>query len=65
MKLVQKSIPRLRSAKIEDIFISTTLAEYDDLMVQISEETWGDVVDRVKAVEVTLDETVEDAVGAS
>jgi hypothetical protein len=72
MKLVQKSIPQLRSAKIEDIFISATLAEYEDLVLQITEETWPDVVNQIKAVEVTLDEpadlvpgTTSAAVGSS
>jgi hypothetical protein len=56
IKLIQKSVPLLRSAKIEDIFMSTTLAEYDDLVVQISEEMWPDVFDRIKEIEVTLEE---------
>jgi hypothetical protein len=56
MKLVQNSIPLLRSSEIQNIFISTTLAEYDELLVQISEETWPDVVGRVKEIEVTLEE---------
>jgi hypothetical protein len=42
--------------KIEDIFISTTLAEYDDLLVPITEETWSHIVDRVRLIEVTLEE---------
>jgi hypothetical protein len=56
IKLIRKSIPQLRSAKIEDIFMFTTLAEYDDLLVQISEETWPDVIGRIKEIEVTLEE---------
>jgi hypothetical protein len=56
IKLVQKSIPSLRSFEMQNIFISTTLAEYDGLLVQISEETWPDVVGRVKEIEVTLED---------
>ncbi|KAG9120274.1 hypothetical protein FRC07_004304 [Ceratobasidium sp. 392] len=55
IKLLQKSIPKLRSADIRDIFISTTIPEYDDTLVQISEDIWPDFVDQVKDVEVTLE----------
>ncbi|KAG8705826.1 hypothetical protein FRC09_002741 [Ceratobasidium sp. 395] len=55
IKLLQKSILKLRSADIQDIFISTTLPEYGDALVQISEDIWPDFVGRVKDVEVTLE----------
>jgi hypothetical protein len=44
--------------------VSTTLAEYDDLLVQISEETWPDVVNRVKEIDVTLEEHSSASSGA-
>ncbi|KAG8712344.1 hypothetical protein FRC08_014722 [Ceratobasidium sp. 394] len=56
IKLVQKSIPNLRSAKVQDIFISTTLADYGDGLTLISEEIWPEVVGHVKNVEVTLED---------
>ncbi|KAG8767527.1 hypothetical protein FRC12_006196 [Ceratobasidium sp. 428] len=55
IKLLQKSIPKLRSADAQDIFLSTTLPEYGDALVQISEDIWPDFVGRVKDVEVTLE----------
>ncbi|KAG8716391.1 hypothetical protein FRC08_009524 [Ceratobasidium sp. 394] len=55
IKLVQKSIPKLRPANVEDIFISTTLANYGDALVQVSEEIWPDIVGDVKTVEITLE----------
>ncbi|KAG9123099.1 hypothetical protein FRC07_000235, partial [Ceratobasidium sp. 392] len=55
IKLLQKSIPKLRSADIRDIFISTTIPGYGDTLVQISEDIWPDFVDQVKDVEVTLE----------
>jgi hypothetical protein len=61
IKIAQKSIPQLRSARIEDIFISTMLAEYDDLLVQMTEETWSHVVDRVREIEITLEEPDDSA----
>jgi hypothetical protein len=54
----------LRSAEIQDIFISTTLTEYSDALVQISEETWENIVDRVKEIEVILYEPVQIAPAA-
>ncbi|KAG9122359.1 hypothetical protein FRC07_001310 [Ceratobasidium sp. 392] len=57
IKYVQKSIPQLQSADTQDIFISTKLAEYGDIIVRISEETWSDVVDDVKSAEITLSPT--------
>ncbi|KAG8739558.1 hypothetical protein FRC10_005447 [Ceratobasidium sp. 414] len=55
IKLVQKSIPKLRTADIQDIFISTTLSDYGGALVQLSEEIWPDVVSHVKTVEITLE----------
>ncbi|KAG9081376.1 hypothetical protein FS749_007708 [Ceratobasidium sp. UAMH 11750] len=55
IKLVQKSIPKLRSANAQDIFISTTLTDYGDALVQVSEEIWPDIVGDVKTVEITLE----------
>ncbi|KAG8736158.1 hypothetical protein FRC10_009642 [Ceratobasidium sp. 414] len=55
IKLVQKSIPKLRPADTQDIFMSTTLVNYGDALVQISEEIWPDVVGDVKSVEITLE----------
>ncbi|KAG9121643.1 hypothetical protein FRC07_002332 [Ceratobasidium sp. 392] len=55
IKLVQKSIPKLRAADSRDIFISTSLSDYGDAMVQISEEIWPDIVSSVKTVEIILE----------
>ncbi|KAG9080129.1 hypothetical protein FRC06_007049, partial [Ceratobasidium sp. 370] len=55
IKLVQKSIPKLRPADSQDIFLSTTLVDYGDALVQISEEIWPDIVGDVKSVEITLE----------
>jgi hypothetical protein len=63
IKLIQKSIPQLRPAKIEDIFISTTLTEYEDLLVQLSEDTWPDIVDRVREIEVTFEDPRDTSFG--
>ncbi|QRV96108.1 ubiquitin family protein [Ceratobasidium sp. AG-Ba] len=59
IKLMQKSIAKLRSADPQDIIISTALADYGDAVVQISEEIWPDVVDDVKVVEVSLEEATD------
>ncbi|KAG9075779.1 hypothetical protein FRC06_009891, partial [Ceratobasidium sp. 370] len=64
IEIVQKSIPKLRSADTQDIFISTALSDYGGALVQISEEIWPDVVSRVKTVEITLEgdgDTISDA----
>ncbi|KAG8695887.1 hypothetical protein FRC08_007501 [Ceratobasidium sp. 394] len=55
IKLVQKSIPNLRSANVQDIFISAALVDCGDGLLLISEEIWPEVVDNVKAIEVTLE----------
>ncbi|KAG9077199.1 hypothetical protein FRC06_009051, partial [Ceratobasidium sp. 370] len=65
MKLVQRSIPSLRSANVQDIFISTTLAAYGDELVLISEEIWPEVVSHVRTVEVTLEESIPDDLAAA
>ncbi|QRV97968.1 hypothetical protein RhiJN_25987 [Ceratobasidium sp. AG-Ba] len=59
IKLMQKSIAKLRSAGPQDIIISTELADYGDAVVQISEEIWPDVVDNVKIVEVALEDLTD------
>ncbi|KAG8716389.1 hypothetical protein FRC08_009522 [Ceratobasidium sp. 394] len=59
IKIIQKSIPKLRSADAEDIFMATTLAGFGDTLVQISEEIWPDVVARLKTVEVTLEDATD------
>ncbi|KAG8767530.1 hypothetical protein FRC12_006199 [Ceratobasidium sp. 428] len=56
LRLIQKSIPKLRSADIQNIFISTTLPEYGHALVQIGENIWPDLVERVKDVEITLEQ---------
>ncbi|KAG8723977.1 hypothetical protein FRC09_000874 [Ceratobasidium sp. 395] len=56
IRLIQKSIPHLRSANIQDIFLLTTLPEYGDALVQIGENIWPDLIERVKSVEVRLEE---------
>ncbi|KAG8717799.1 hypothetical protein FRC08_006632 [Ceratobasidium sp. 394] len=55
MKYLKKSISKLRTANYQHISISTTLPEYSDTLVRISEETWPDLVDYVKTAEITLD----------
>ncbi|QRV96110.1 polyubiquitin-C [Ceratobasidium sp. AG-Ba] len=55
IKLVQKSIAKLRSVDSQDIIISTTLADYGNAVVQISEEIWPDVVGGVKIVEIAVE----------
>ncbi|KAG8716388.1 hypothetical protein FRC08_009521 [Ceratobasidium sp. 394] len=59
IKLVQKSIAKLRSVDPQDILISTTLADYGGALVQISEEIWPDVVGDIKTVEVSLDDPTD------
>ncbi|KAG8710942.1 hypothetical protein FRC08_016525 [Ceratobasidium sp. 394] len=59
IKLVQKSIAKLRGANPQDILISTTLADYDNALVQISEEIWPDVVGDIRTVEITLDDPTD------
>ncbi|KAG9120685.1 hypothetical protein FRC07_003719 [Ceratobasidium sp. 392] len=59
IKLVQKSIPKLRSIDTQDIFISTTLADYGDALIQISEDIWPEIVHSIKTVEITRDEPDE------
>ncbi|KAG8702172.1 hypothetical protein FRC09_004916 [Ceratobasidium sp. 395] len=56
IKIIQRTIHKLRSTSPHDICLSTTLPEYGDTLVQISEEMWPDVVGLVKSVEVTLEE---------
>ncbi|KAG9118448.1 hypothetical protein FRC07_007043, partial [Ceratobasidium sp. 392] len=60
IKTIQKTIHKLRSADHESICVSTTLPEYGDTLVQISEEMWPEVVGLIKAVEVTLEESSDD-----
>lgn len=55
INLIKRSYSLLRSADTQDLHISTTLPEYDGLEIEISEETWLDVVSGVKAIEITLD----------
>ncbi|KAG9122072.1 hypothetical protein FRC07_001692, partial [Ceratobasidium sp. 392] len=55
IKLVQKSIPKLRKAEAHDIFLSTALESYGGALVQISEEIWPDIVSHVKTVEIALE----------
>ncbi|KAG9078031.1 hypothetical protein FRC06_008563, partial [Ceratobasidium sp. 370] len=59
IKLVQKSIAKLRGVDAQDILISTTLADYGDALVQISEEIWPEVVGEVRTVEITLDDPTD------
>ncbi|KAG9124009.1 hypothetical protein FRC07_013205 [Ceratobasidium sp. 392] len=51
IRLVQKSIPKLRSADAKDIFLFTMLEDYGGALVQISEEIWPDVISRVKTID--------------
>ncbi|KAG8794033.1 hypothetical protein FRC12_000745 [Ceratobasidium sp. 428] len=59
IKYIQKSIPTLRSVNAQNIRISTTLAEYGDTLIRISEETWPDLVDSVKNAKIILDRPAE------
>ncbi|KAG9080592.1 hypothetical protein FRC06_006386 [Ceratobasidium sp. 370] len=59
IKLVQKSIPKLRLADVENIFISTKLADFGNAPVQISEEIWSDMVTHLKTVEITLEDQTD------
>ncbi|KAG8762342.1 hypothetical protein FRC12_009092 [Ceratobasidium sp. 428] len=56
IKLIQKSIPKLRSIDVQNIFVSTVLGDYGDALIQISEEIWPDVFENIKMVEITLDD---------
>ncbi|KAG8731074.1 hypothetical protein FRC12_019908 [Ceratobasidium sp. 428] len=56
IKIIQRTIHKLRSTSPHDICLSTTLPEYGDTLVQISEEMWPDIVGLVKSVEVTLED---------
>ncbi|KAG8753434.1 hypothetical protein FRC12_011546 [Ceratobasidium sp. 428] len=62
---LQKSIPKLRSTDIQDIFMATTLPDYGDALIQISEDMWPGFVGWVKEVEVTMEDPneVDDTVG--
>ncbi|QRV96104.1 ubiquitin family protein [Ceratobasidium sp. AG-Ba] len=55
IKLIQKYITSLRSADRQDIVISTSFAVYGDVLAQISEEIWPDIVGHVESVEITLE----------
>ncbi|KAG8739949.1 hypothetical protein FRC10_004976 [Ceratobasidium sp. 414] len=59
IKLVQKSIAKLRCVDAQDILISTALTDYGGSVVQISEEIWPDVVGDVRTVEITLDDPTD------
>ncbi|KAG8794384.1 hypothetical protein FRC12_024711 [Ceratobasidium sp. 428] len=59
IRYIQKSIPKLRSVDAQNIRISTTLAEYGDTLIRISEETWPDLVDYVKNTKIVLDHAAE------
>ncbi|KAG8717800.1 hypothetical protein FRC08_006633 [Ceratobasidium sp. 394] len=59
MNYVRKSIPKLRLADTQNLSIFTTLTDYGGMLVQISEETWPDIVDCVKIAEISLDDTTE------
>ncbi|KAG8705098.1 hypothetical protein FRC09_003157 [Ceratobasidium sp. 395] len=56
IKIIQKTIHKLRCVDPCDICLSTTLPEYGDTLVQITEEMWPDVAGLIKNVEVTLEE---------
>ncbi|KAG8700405.1 hypothetical protein FRC09_005972, partial [Ceratobasidium sp. 395] len=55
IKHIQKSIPKLQSAEIQKISIATKLPKFGDILVQISEETWPDLVDQVEIAEIALE----------
>ncbi|QRW10426.1 polyubiquitin-C [Ceratobasidium sp. AG-Ba] len=61
IKLMQSSIVKLRSLDPQNIIILTRLAEYGDALVQVSKETWADVLSSVKLVEIMneLDDSEE------
>ncbi|KAG8728653.1 hypothetical protein FRC10_004728 [Ceratobasidium sp. 414] len=59
IKIVQKSIARLRGVDAQDILISTALADYGGAVVQICEEIWPDVVGDIRTVEITLDDPTD------
>ncbi|KAG8699181.1 hypothetical protein FRC09_006774 [Ceratobasidium sp. 395] len=55
IEFLQKSIPKLRLASVQDIFVSATVPEYGDALVQISEDIWPEFVGWVKDMEITLE----------
>lgn len=57
---LQRSFAALRTANLLDIHIHAKLEKYGDSLVQISEETWPDLVSGLKDVYVTLDVLKDD-----
>ncbi|KAG9120687.1 hypothetical protein FRC07_003721 [Ceratobasidium sp. 392] len=53
LKALQQYIPKLRSVGTHNIFISATLAEYGDTLVQISGEIWPELVNTLNSIEIT------------
>ena len=47
----------MRSAETQDLHVSAMLPEYDNVEIEISEETWPDIVSGVKAIYITLDKS--------
>ncbi|QRV96096.1 ubiquitin family protein [Ceratobasidium sp. AG-Ba] len=56
IKLIQKSILALGSLEPQNIIISTSFPDYGDVLAQVSEEIWPDIVGDVKTIEITLEE---------
>ncbi|KAG8739554.1 hypothetical protein FRC10_005443, partial [Ceratobasidium sp. 414] len=50
-----RAVAMKRDASYQNIFISTTLTDYGDTTVQISEGIWPDLVHQLKTVEITVD----------
>ncbi|KAG8762345.1 hypothetical protein FRC12_009095 [Ceratobasidium sp. 428] len=55
LKIVQSSIPKLRSIEIQDIFMVATLPDYSDTPIQLTEGIWPDLASNLKTVEITVD----------
>ncbi|KAG8780302.1 hypothetical protein FRC12_023219 [Ceratobasidium sp. 428] len=55
VKLIQKTIAKLRSADAQDVIIATKLSDCDGELVEISEEVWPEVVHGISTVELHLE----------
>ncbi|KAG8765862.1 hypothetical protein FRC12_007238 [Ceratobasidium sp. 428] len=58
VKLIQKTIAKLRSANAQDVIIATKLSDCDGELVEISEEVWPEVVHGISTVELRLESDI-------
>ncbi|QRV96109.1 ubiquitin family protein [Ceratobasidium sp. AG-Ba] len=51
---LQQAFKELRELKQQDIILSAKLPDYGADLIRIAEATWTDIVDTIKAIEITL-----------